>query len=207
MLNLFSRVTRLVRLNLIKSTVLAARIKSNCLRVYPNVHISVSSTASIAGKGVLMLGSKWHGLRYLPSEIFLGEDAKLTVNGNFAIYTGFHISVSKGASLAVGSGYINNKVTIDCFTSITIGHKVAISKGVTIRDCDNHSINGNKMISAPITIGDNVWIGLNATILKGVSIGNGAVVAAGAVVTKDVPEKALVGGVPARIIKEDVSWE
>ncbi len=204
---LLNRVKNLVRLNLIKTTVLAFQKKSRCLRVYPNVHISVSSTSSIFGHGVLRLGSKWDGLRYLPSEFKLGDGAKLTMNGDFDIYTGFHISVDYCASLTLGSGYINNKVTIDCFDSITIGNKVAISKGVTIRDSDNHSINGNKRISAPITIGDNVWIGLNATILKGVHIGNGAVVAAGAVVTKDVPEKALVGGVPAKIIKEDVSWE
>ncbi len=55
---------------------------------------------------------------------------------------------------------------------------------------------------APIHIGDRVWIGSSAVITKGVTIGNGSVVAAGAVVTKDVPENVIVGGVPAKIIKK-----
>ena len=57
-------------------------------------------------------------------------------------------------------------------------------------------------IAKPVTIGNDVWIGANCTILPGVTIGNNVVVAAGAVVTKDVPDNCVVGGVPAKIIKE-----
>lgn len=57
------------------------------------------------------------------------------------------------------------------------------------------------LISAPVVIGNNVWIGSNATILPGVTIGDNAVVAAGAVVTKDVPVNTVVAGVPAKIMK------
>ena len=59
----------------------------------------------------------------------------------------------------------------------------------------------------PITIGKHVWIGQNAMILKGVNIGDGAVIAAGAVVTKDVPAGCLAAGVPAKVIKKDVIWK
>ena len=61
-------------------------------------------------------------------------------------------------------------------------------------------------MSRPIIIGDKVWIGMRATILKGVVIGDGAIIAAGAVVTKDVSPGTLVGGVPAKLIKKDVIW-
>ena len=56
-------------------------------------------------------------------------------------------------------------------------------------------------------IGDHVWIGARAVVLKGVTIGDGAVIAAGAVVTHDVPAHTLVGGVPAKIIKQNIVWE
>ena len=68
------------------------------------------------------------------------------------------------------------------------------------------AVDGNTRISAPIVIGDHVWIGVNATILKGVRIGSGAVIAAGAVVVRDVAPNSLVGGVPARVLKENVTW-
>ena len=54
---------------------------------------------------------------------------------------------------------------------------------------------------APIRVGNDVWIGANATVLPGVTVGDGAVIAAGAVVTRDVPPMTVVGGVPAKIIK------
>ena len=66
-------------------------------------------------------------------------------------------------------------------------------------DIQEHSSEGK---SAPIIIHDNVWIASRAMILKGVTIGEGAVISAGAVVTKDVPPYTMVGGVPAKVIKE-----
>jgi len=186
---------------------LAFKKKVRCINVYPDVSVFAAPSATLAGEGRLELGCKWPGLRYFPSEFKLAENAKIAVEGHFYLMTGCHLAINEGATLTLGSGYINNHATIDCFESITIGHGVAISSGVTIRDSDNHAINGNPVIAAPIVIEDQVWIGLNATILKGVRIGSGAVVAAGAVVTSDVPPNALVGGVPAKVIKQDIVWE
>ena len=107
--------------------------------------------------------------------------------------------------MTLGSGYFNKNININCYNSISIGNNVIISENVIIRDSDNHHIN-NKLNQAPIVIEDDVWIGLNATILNGVTIGKGAVVAAGSVVTSDVPAGTLVAGCPAKVKKEHITW-
>jgi acetyltransferase-like isoleucine patch superfamily enzyme len=175
--------------------------------IFPRMHCKLHRNAVVDGKGYLLLGKRWEGSAYMPSEFKLMSGASLTVNGVFLIYTGCSISVNAGGRLVVGSGYASNNVTIDCFDRVVIGQGVAISKGVTIRDSDSHAINGKNEVSRPIKIGNHVWIGLNSTILKGVSIGDGAVVAAGAVVTRDVPANSLVDGVPAKVLKSDVTWD
>jgi acetyltransferase-like isoleucine patch superfamily enzyme len=101
-----------------------------------------------------------------------------------------------------------NNVAIKCGNHIKIGYGVFIAENVIIRDDDGHDIiDGRHVRSKPILIGDHVWIGTNALILKGVTIGSGSIVAAGAIVNKDVPPRTLVGGVPARIIKDNIDWK
>lgn len=190
----------------IRSKLLARRMQSDGIRVYPDVSVSTAPGATLTGAGRLELGCCWPGLRYFPSEFKLAEQAELVVDGHFYLMTGFHLAINAGAVLRLGSGYINNNATIDCFSAITLGHGVVISSGVTLRDSDNHTIN-DQPSTAPIVIEDHVWIGLNATILKGVRVGQGAVIAAGAVVTRDVPAHTLVGGVPARVLKTGVEWK
>ena len=105
-------------------------------------------------------------------------------------------------------GNLNAEDEIICTNKITIGNEVAIARGVIIRDTDSHEIlDGKHIKSQPIEIGDHVWIGARAMIMKGVKIGEGAIIAAGAIVTKDVPAKCLVAGVPAKVIRENVEWK
>jgi acetyltransferase-like isoleucine patch superfamily enzyme len=108
---------------------------------------------------------------------------------------------------------------IICANDIKIGSDVLISWGCTIVDHNSHSIefkkrsedvvnwmmskkNWDAVKTSPIVIENKVWLGFNVIVLKGVSIGEGAVVAAGSVVTKNVPPYTIVGGNPARIIRE-----
>lgn len=119
---------------------------------------------------------------------------------------GVNLSIGSGARLAIGNkSYINDGSRISAQNSIEIGQNCAISFGVTIIDDDGHGI-GLAPYSAPIIIEDRVWIGCNVTILKGVTIGKGSIVAAGAVVTKSCPPHSLLAGVPAKIIKQEVHW-
>lgn len=104
--------------------------------------------------------------------------------------------------------YFNRGCYLVAHERLHIGAGCIVGQRVSIHDQD-HRMTPLEMHpgdrgydSAPVIIEDNVWIGAHAVILKGVHIGRGAVIAAGAVVTKDVPAYALAGGVPARVIKQ-----
>lgn len=147
--------------------------------------------------------------RVLPCTLWLGNNAKLESHG-FTMYEGASIVIFEGGSLTLGKNSYMNQSLIQCASSITIGDNCAIAGDVLIQDTDFHTVldeNGHeKPVSKPIVIGNNVWICAKATILKGVTIGDGAIVAAGAVVTKSVPPHSLVAGNPAKVIRENVAW-
>ena len=107
-----------------------------------------------------------------------------------------------GFELGEGS-VINANCRIDTRGGIKIGNGVSISADVIILTADHDMDDDNfKGRTAPVEISDNVWIGTRAMILPGVTIGKGAVVASGAIVTKDVPDYTVVGGVPAKVIRK-----
>jgi acetyltransferase-like isoleucine patch superfamily enzyme len=114
-----------------------------------------------------------------------------------------------GASLLIGDEVGLNGATVCAASSVRIGSRVLVGGNVVIADTDFHAlaIEGRRYSSAtaavaPVDIGDDVFLGFNVLVLKGVTIGAGAVVAAGSVVVGDVPAGAVVGGVPARVIAQ-----
>lgn len=178
--------------------------------VYPKTKIGKSKKGKITingNKARLHLGTAFERGKYNSTGLKIDEGGELIVNGIFSFHTGCEINIADGARLEVGSGYAANDVDISCFNHIRIGQYVAISKGVAISDSNDHTIKGMEDSSSkPVIIGEHVGIGMRAMILTGVNIGDGAIIAAGALVIKDVPAKCFVGGVPAKIIKEDVEW-
>lgn len=121
-----------------------------------------------------------------------------------AVLPGFHCD--SGRNIHVGDEFLTNyNVTILDIMPVHIGNHVMIGPNTLITTV-NHPLSPasrrkHLSIGKPVTIGNDVWIGGNVTILPGVNIGNNVVVAAGAVVTKDVPDNCVVGGVPAKMIK------
>ena len=160
--------------------------------------------------GRLLLGKRWHGHRepMRSAYISIGDNASLIVDGVFSVLAGCTIGVSSGASLLLGDGYMNYGCEIYCGESITIGKAAHIGPGVVIRDTDDHEIiDRNYKKTKQIEIGDHVCIGQRAMIIKGVTIGHDSVVAAGTIVTKDVPPNSIVAGNPAKVIRENIAWK
>ncbi len=114
------------------------------------------------------------------------------------------LSAGPGATLSVGDDtYVNNGAVLSARQSVTVGRRCQIASGVMLMDADFHAVGDLAAPgkAAPIVVEDDVWLATRAVVLKGVTVGRGAVVAAGAVVTKDVPPYTLVAGVPARPIR------
>ena len=155
--------------------------------------------------GSLGMNSDWKTV------LQVGPNASLTIGKNSFIYSGVKILVEKGAFVSIGAGSLVSLYSnIFAKERIEIGDGCFVSWGVQIIDSDHHTvvIDGHDTVpTKPISIGDRVWVGCNATILKGVTIGNNCIVAAGAVVTKSFPDNVLIGGNPARVIKENIDWK
>ena len=104
------------------------------------------------------------------------------------------------ARIKIGNRCGFSGVSIVADDEVVIGDHTTVGANAVIGDRDDHADIYPSM-PQPIHIGKHVWIGMNATIMKGVTIGDNAIVGAGAIVTKDVPANAIVAGVPAKIIK------
>lgn len=124
--------------------------------------------------------------------------------------------VYKDAELRIGDKVSMSNTTIVATKSVTIGNNVMIGGGVTIVDSDFHSLNPNfwrttedeqNMVSKLVTIGDNVFIGMNSIILKGVSIGNNSIIGAGSVVMVSVPDFQIWRGNPAKFIRNNIQYK
>jgi len=115
------------------------------------------------------------------------------------------LTTHRGGVLLIGDYNFINGAIISATTKVTIGNNCKFGPFSMIIDSDFHNVKDHNKEGerGEIIIEDDVWIGAKSTILKGVTIGKGAVVAIGSVVTKDVPPNAIVAGVPAKVIKEE----
>lgn len=136
----------------------------------------------------------------------LGPNTKLNIGSFFMSQGPLYIKAVGEGKINIGNNnFFNHNVSITATRSIKIGDGVDIANNVVIVDHDHVMTDSGvtgELKSSPVKIDNHVWIGANSIITKGVHIGEGSVVAAGAVVTKNVPAHSVVAGVPAKIIKK-----
>jgi acetyltransferase-like isoleucine patch superfamily enzyme len=138
-----------------------------------------------------------------PWAVTVGERAEIEADVWFKV-------VSDEAKVEVGAyTFIGRGTEIDSSEAVSIGAHVLIAPGVFITDHSHviegrEHIDGQGCIAASVVIGDGAWLGAHCVVLPGVHVGRGAVVGAGAVVTSDVPDWAIVAGVPARVRRHRV---
>ncbi len=145
---------------------------------------------------------------------YIGKGVKITTHGSGQITCNGKIRLDSFTELeargkiTLGSHFVMNPYSrVVAHQQIDIGENVVIARFVSILDHDHSfktehgafAFDGYK--AAPIKIGNNVWIGDKVSILKGVTIGDNVIIAANAVVTKDIPSNVIAGGIPAKILK------
>lgn len=158
--------------------------------------------------GILKSQRKAYVENHVNFQPFFNGKGRLEVYLNEHAGIKHHVLIQGTGKLSLGkNSYISSFSVIGVNNYIEIGDNVMIADGVTIRDTDHNYLDtkidmiNQGFSTSPVIIKDNVWIGFGAVITKGVTINSGAIVGANAVVTKDVPENAIVAGVPAKIIK------
>ncbi len=153
---------------------------SAIIRQGPGTTFSLGNGSTISDYTILTVDRDEHGSSDIECGLIIGDET----------YIGEHNNLRAGGGV------------------IRIGNKCLLSQGISVI-ASNHSIDRELPIREQpwdksrvgVTIGDDVWVGTNAVILPGVTIGKGAVIAAGSVVTRDVPDYAIVGGVPAKVLR------
>jgi acetyltransferase-like isoleucine patch superfamily enzyme len=149
--------------------------------------------------------SAGHGLRALgPCEVY--AEGVMVVGDGLVIrsrrFNQVEISVAPQGHLEVGNHvFLNQGVRIACTLDVRIGDNALIGDETVILDSDYHGVANSPTKAAPVRIESDVWLGTRVIVLRGVTIGRGSVVGAGAVVTRSIPPFVFAAGVPAQVIK------
>ena len=166
----------------------------------PEVYRFMDEMSDEARRITFELNSAYHTpdeVRGLLSRLF-GKPVDASLKVFPPLYADFGKNITVGKNV-----FINDCCHFQDHGGVTIGDGCQIGHGVVFATLNHGTAAASRrmMHPAPIVLGKNVWVGSNATILQGVTIGDNAIVAAGAVVTEDVPANMIAGGVPARMIR------
>jgi len=172
------------------------------------VRLGAGARIAVDPGGRLLLGADDAG--GTADYVRIGAGGRLTVHGKVVVWRGARILILPGGHLEVGHlTRFNCNASVTCITHLVLGSDSGLGWNSNILDGNLHELTiagVPRPRVEPIRIGDHVWIGMSVTVLGGVTVGDGAVMAAGSVVSADVPERSIVAGNPARVVRENVSW-
>ena len=134
-----------------------------------------------------------------------GPDGRVTIGDNVELVGNLGRSTffKVGGTLDIADEvFINRGCEIYATTDVTLGYDATLAPGIVIRDSDMHAVDGGEVQRGPVEIGAGAWIGTRSIVLKGVTVGDNAVVGAGSVVTDDVPPDTVAAGNPAEVVRE-----
>lgn len=205
-----------IRINCRKNTISDFK-RGNVIYTMPSAVFDIHPSAKIlTSKGILFGNNPVKGLK-MPTALRMEANTTLEIHdgpltrygkGPYNLRYGAYIEVVNGGKLTIGQGAANVNLTIMCAKEVTIGNGVRIGRNVSIRDWNGPHVilSSSYRNHAPVHIEDHVWLCTGCTIMPGVTVGEGSVVAANSTVTKDVPPRSLVAGSPAKVIKTNIEW-
>lgn len=201
-------ILRFIKWNYLKSNI--KRDKGAYLIPYRHSTIDIDKSANVLLHANIHINPQEVNGTKKEAILFVRPNGRLVINGAVRLLSGATLQVQQNASIDIGQAYINHDATIIAANNMKLGNGLLISRNVTIFDSDFHTIldkDGNQINTIKnIEIGDHVWVGVNATLLRGTKIGKGAVIAAGAVVGGKIREGTMAAGNPARSYSE-IQWE
>ena len=177
-------------INILSNTFMRFKLKLFQINYPKQSHFFGQTYIYKAKNSFIQLGSNLT-FRSYPNSNLIG------INRNCSIST-----LQSGAKIEIAEGCGFSGTVIGCFTSITIQKNVKCGANTLVTDSDWHLDDPRAGISKPIIIEENVWLGVNVTVLKGVRIGKNSVIGAGSIVTKDIPDNVIAGGNPCKVIKQ-----
>lgn len=174
----------------------------------PYVALDVRPRGKVEVNAFVNIGYNKNKKSKAETSILVEDGGLLQFDGPNRILPNSDIQVFSNAKLVFGGGATNMGLKIVCAEEITIGHHTHIGRDVWIRDNNggHYVIQKGYTNTAPIRIGNYVWICSNVKIMKGVTIGDGAIIAANSVVTSNVPSHTMVSGNPAQVVAENIVW-